>query len=94
MPRYNWPKTITPMYSSLDLKTLAKFYENELLSSTIPFWFPRSIDHEHGGFLLMRDEDGSLIDDDKAVWHQGRATWLLATLYLSLIHISEPTRPY
>ena len=81
MPRYNWPKTITPMYSSLDLKTLAKFYENELLSSTIPFWFPRSIDHEHGGFLLMRDEDGSLIDDDKAVWHQGRATWLLATLY-------------
>jgi hypothetical protein len=31
--------------------------------------------------LLMRDADGSLIDDDKAVWIQGRATWLLATLY-------------
>lgn len=29
----------------------------------------------------MRDADGSLIDDDKAVWIQGRATWLLATLY-------------
>ena len=29
----------------------------------------------------MRDADGSLIDTDKAVWIQGRATWLLATLY-------------
>jgi N-acylglucosamine 2-epimerase len=29
----------------------------------------------------MRDADGSLIDDDKAVWIQGRATWLLSPLY-------------
>lgn len=29
----------------------------------------------------MRDADGSLIDDDKAVWVQGRATWMLSTLY-------------
>lgn len=31
-------------------------------------------------FLLMRDRDGNLVDDDKAVWIQGR-NWLLATLY-------------
>ncbi len=30
---------------------------------------------------MMRDRDGRLIDNDKAVWIQGRATWLLATLY-------------
>lgn len=29
----------------------------------------------------MRDHDGSLLDTDKAVWIQGRATWLLSTLY-------------
>lgn len=69
------------MYTSSDLKQLADFYKNELIASTIPFWFPRSFDQEHGGFLLMRDQDGSLIDDDKAVWIQGRATWLLSTLY-------------
>ncbi|HEY5392665.1 MAG TPA: AGE family epimerase/isomerase [Hanamia sp.] len=57
------------------------FYKNQLLNDTIPFWFPKSIDEEYGGFLLMRDRDGSLLDDDKAVWIQGRATWLLATLY-------------
>lgn len=64
-----------------DLARLGEFYRRQLLDSTIPFWFPRSYDREHGGYLLMRDADGSLIDDDKAVWIQGRAAWMLATLY-------------
>jgi N-acylglucosamine 2-epimerase len=68
-------------YSQDELVQLEKFYSSQLLNDTIPFWFPRSFDQEHGGFLLMRDADGSLIDDDKAVWIQGRATWLLSTLY-------------
>ena len=68
-------------YTKEDLHNLELFYSNQLLNDTIPYWFPRSYDREHGGFLLMRDADGSLIDDDKAVWFQGRATWLLATLY-------------
>jgi N-acylglucosamine 2-epimerase len=46
------------------------------LNNTISFWFLRSYDEEHSGFLLMRDAGGSLIDDDKAVWIQRRATWL------------------
>ncbi len=69
------------MYSQEDLVALKDFYSNQLLNNTIPFWFPRSFDKEYGGFLLMRDADGSLIDDDKAVWIQGRATWMLSTLY-------------
>lgn len=68
-------------YTSAELKGLSAFYKNQLLNNTVPFWFPRSIDQEHGGYLLMRDRDGSLIDDDKAVWIQGRAAWLLSTLY-------------
>lgn len=68
-------------YSEMDLKELFEFYKTQLLTDTVPFWFPRSFDELHGGFLLMRDQDGSLIDDDKAVWIQGRATWLLSTLY-------------
>ncbi|MBW7838783.1 MAG: AGE family epimerase/isomerase [Chitinophagaceae bacterium] len=68
-------------YSQSDLQKLYRFYKDQLLNDTIPFWFPGSVDKEYGGFLLMRDADGSLIDDDKAVWIQGRATWLLATLY-------------
>jgi len=63
------------------LDKLQEFYSKQLLDDTIPFWFPRSIDLEYGGYLLMRDQDGTLIDTDKAVWIQGRACWLLATLY-------------
>ena len=68
-------------YSKKDLIDLRDFYRNQLLNDTVPFWFPRSYDSQCGGFLLMRDADGTLIDDDKAVWIQGRATWLLSTLY-------------
>lgn len=57
------------------------FYQHQLLEDTIPFWFPRSVDQTYGGYLFMRDADGTLLDDDKAVWIQGRAAWLLATLY-------------
>ncbi|PST82055.1 N-acylglucosamine 2-epimerase [Pedobacter yulinensis] len=68
-------------YTQEDLSALRNFYSNQLLNDTVPFWFPRSIDTEYGGYLLMRDQDGTLIDDDKAVWIQGRAAWLLSTLY-------------
>ncbi len=63
------------------LRSLKDFYTGQLLEDTVPFWFPRSYDYEHGGYLLMRDGDGSLLDTDKAVWIQGRACWLLSTLY-------------
>ena len=69
------------MYTNIDLEGFAEFYKNQLLNDTVPFWFPRSFDEENGGYLLMRDADGTLIDTDKAVWIQGRTCWLLATLY-------------
>lgn len=63
------------------LSTLRDFYKKQLLDDTVPFWFPRSYDQENGGYLLMRDANGELIDSDKSVWIQGRACWLLSTLY-------------
>lgn len=71
-------------YTREELEGLRAFYARQLLEDTVPFWFPRSFDREHGGFLLMRDADGGLLDDDKAIWIQGRATWLLSTLYNSI----------
>lgn len=63
------------------LTSLSKLYLDGLVNDVIPFWFPRSIDREHGGFMFARDFDGSLIDTDKGIWQQGRAAWLLATMY-------------
>lgn len=68
-------------YSNTDLIKLKDFYQQQLLQDTVPFWFPQSIDTVHGGYLLMRDQNGNLIDDDKSVWFQGRTAWLLSTLY-------------
>jgi N-acylglucosamine 2-epimerase len=68
-------------YTNTDILQLKEFYTHQLLIDTVPFWFPRSIDEEYGGYLFMRDQDGTLLDDDKAVWIQGRAAWLLSTLY-------------
>lgn len=39
------------------------------------------MDEEYDGFLFSRDRDGTLLDTDKAIWLQGRAVWLLATLH-------------
>jgi N-acylglucosamine 2-epimerase len=71
-------------YTNTDILQLKEFYTHQLLNDTVPFWFPRSIDEEHGGYLFMRDQDGTLLDDDKAVWIQGRAAWLLSTLYITV----------
>ena len=61
-------------------RELLAVYRDGLLEDTLHFWLPRCIDKEHGGFLLMRDRDGSILDTDKGMWQQCRFTWLLGTL--------------
>lgn len=63
---------------------LASFYLGRLRDDCLPFWFPRAPDTEHGGFLHCFDRDGSLVDDDKSVWAQGRMAWMLLTLHREL----------
>ena len=60
---------------------LIAVYRDGLLEDTLPFWLPRCVDEEHGGFMIARDRDGSVLDTDKGMWQQCRFTWLLATLY-------------
>lgn len=60
-----------------------------LLDDTLPFWFPRALDHRHGGYLHCFDRDGSLIDSDKSVWAQGRMAWMLLTLYNTVDNRAE-----
>ncbi len=63
------------------LEELQAVYRDGLLHDTLPFWLPESIDFEHGGFLLCRGRDGSLLDTDKGMWQHGRFTWLLSEMY-------------
>jgi N-acylglucosamine 2-epimerase len=66
------------------LRALLSVYRDGLLYDTVPFWIPRAVDREHGGFLTCLDRDGSILQTDKPVWVQGRLTWLLATLYRTI----------
>ena len=60
---------------------LAEFYQRKLFDGCLPFWFPRAVDESHGGCLHCLDGDGTLLDEDKSVWAQGRMSWMLLTLY-------------
>ena len=72
------------MKTSQERRKLRDTYRDGLLKDTIPFWFPRSVDTEYGGFLTCFDRDGSILQTDKSVWFQGRFSWMLATLYNSV----------
>jgi N-acylglucosamine 2-epimerase len=63
------------------LMDLAAFYHQQLFDDCLPFWFPRAVDETHGGFVHCFDGDGTLVDDDKSVWAQGRMSWMLLTLF-------------
>lgn len=48
----------------------------------IPFWIENGMDREQGGIMTCLDRDGSVYDDDKSVWFQGRFAWVAARAYL------------
>ncbi len=71
------------------INELARFYRSSLLDDCGKFWFPRSLDLAHGGYLHCLDRDGSVLDTDKSVWAQGRMAWMLATLNNTLERRAE-----
>lgn len=62
-------------------QALIECYRDGLLTDTIPFWTTHAPDEQHGGFFTALNRDGSVMDTDKSVWHQGRFTWMLGELY-------------
>ncbi len=60
---------------------LASFYRQTLLENVVPFWLKHGMDHRYGGLITALDRDGSVLDDDKSIWFQGRAAWMFATLF-------------
>ncbi|AHF92877.1 N-acylglucosamine 2-epimerase [Opitutaceae bacterium TAV5] len=77
------PVTLAP-FSAARLAQLRSVYRDGLVNDTLPFWFPGSVDTEHGGYFTCRDRDGTLLQTDKSVWFQGRMAWMLATAYLEV----------
>ncbi len=64
-----------------DSARLAASYRDGLLQDVLPFWLEHGLDWEFGGYTTCLAADGSLVDTDKSVWHQGRFAWLLSKLF-------------
>ncbi|PQA55546.1 AGE family epimerase/isomerase [Siphonobacter curvatus] len=58
-----------------------QLYQDELLTSVIPFWLGKSGDETYGGYFTCLDTEGTVFDTDKFVWLQGRQVWCFAMLY-------------
>ena len=67
--------------AGLSLPELRRRYRAELFQAYLPFWDHYGIDHQYGGFMCSLDHDGTLVNDSKFHWFQGRGIWVYSFLY-------------
>ncbi|MFW5728443.1 MAG: AGE family epimerase/isomerase [bacterium] len=60
-----------------------------LTEDIVPFWDRHALDPEYGGIFTGLDRQGFVIETDKSIWFQGRATWLYAHLAMSDLGTEE-----
>ncbi len=71
------PDTIAGM----SLEKLRDDYHDRLFNQYVPFWDKGGYDSKNGGFMCELHDDGSVYNDEKYIWYQGRAVWVYAYLY-------------
>lgn len=68
--------------TAAELRATAPELEANLTGNIIPFWYPRTIDTEYGGFLIDHDASGRFRGNaPKALVTQARMVWLSARLH-------------
>jgi mannobiose 2-epimerase len=85
LPRTGSVSTTAPARSAAaaraDLVALAPAIRRNLEEAVVRFWYPKSIDREHGGYLLAFDESGGRTGwPPKMIVTQARMVWLFARL--------------
>ena len=67
--------------AGMTLPELKNHYQDELFHSLLPFWEEHGIDNEQGGIITGLDYDGTQVDTNKLLSHQGRGLWVYSYLY-------------
>lgn len=67
--------------AGLRLADLRDRYRAELFESYLPFWERYGVDRKYGGFMCALDHDGTLVNENKFHWFQGRGIWVYSFLY-------------
>lgn len=73
--------SLRPGGTTLDLAAMSTEYRRQLFEEYLPFWEKGGYDEEHGGFMCYLYDDGSVQDDRKDIWYQGRGIWVYSFLY-------------
>lgn len=73
----------------MELEHFRQIIKNEL-DRSIDFWLKYSHDEQYGGFFTCLGRDGTVFDDLKYVWLQGRQVWLYCRLYRKVTRFHRP----
>jgi N-acylglucosamine 2-epimerase len=67
--------------AGMRLEALRDDYRRRLFEFYLPFWEKGGCDQQYGGFLCELNDDGTVADDEKSLWYQGRGIWVYSFLY-------------
>ncbi|MCE5347653.1 MAG: AGE family epimerase/isomerase [Bacteroidales bacterium] len=73
--------TLPEKIAGMTLQELRDDYKDRIFSQYLPFWDKGGFDKELGGFMCELHDDGSVQNDEKYIWYQGRAIWVYSFLY-------------
>jgi mannose/cellobiose epimerase-like protein (N-acyl-D-glucosamine 2-epimerase family) len=79
---------------------LREDYRHRLFDRYLPFWDKGGYDEQLGGFMCTLNDDGTVADDEKFIWYQGRGLWVYSFLYNNLgkdprhLEIAQQTRDF
>jgi len=65
----------------MTLAELREDYRHRLFDQYLPFWDKGGCDRQLGGFMCELNDDGSVANEEKYIWYQGRGVWVYAVLY-------------
>lgn len=54
---------------------------DRMFNRFLSFWEKGGCDRELGGIMCELDDNGSVVDDQKYIWYQGRSLWVYSYLY-------------
>ncbi|MBT4482861.1 MAG: hypothetical protein HOC71_04185 [Candidatus Latescibacteria bacterium] len=101
-----WKKGLeTESYSGdtiagMTIEELREDYHQRLFARYLPFWEKGGFDEEFGGFMCLLNDDGTVADEEKYNWYQGRALWVYSFLYNNFgqdsrhLEIAQKTRDF
>ncbi|TSL97328.1 N-acylglucosamine 2-epimerase [Bagarius yarrelli] len=76
-----------------DMAELLKQYRERIsteLDTVVDFWMKYSLDEQYGGFFTCIGKDGTIYDELKYVWLQGRQVWMFCRLYRTVPRFHRP----